>query len=53
LAIEAAELSASLALPLADSVLYASARVVGAELWTQDADFEGLEGVQYRPRGAP
>ena len=49
LAIEAAELSASLRLPMADSVLYASARAAGAELWTQDADFEGLEGVRYRP----
>ena len=52
LAIEAAELGASLRLPLADSIIYASAVANGATLWTQDADFEGLEGVEYRPKGA-
>ena len=53
LAIEAAELGASLDLPLADSIIYASARSQGATLWTQDADFEGLDDVAYKPqRGA-
>lgn len=50
LAIEAAELGASLALPLADSVIYASTLHIGAVLWTQNADFEGLPGVEFRPR---
>ena len=50
LAIEAAELGASLQLPLADSIIYASAQSAGATLWTQDADFEGLEGVKYRAK---
>ena len=50
LAIEAAELGASLRLPLADSIIYASAQFVGATLWTQDVDFEGLEGVKYRAK---
>ena len=50
LAIEAAELGASLRLPLADSIIYATARLVGATLWTQDVDFEGLEGVKYRAK---
>lgn len=53
LAIEAAELGASLRLPLADSIIYASALVVGATLWTQDVDFEGLEGVRYRAKRGP
>ena len=34
-------------LPMADSLIYATARRHGAELWSQDADFEGLEGVRY------
>ncbi len=49
LAIMAAELSAELSLPLADSVILATARSAGATLWTQDADLEGLDGVEYRP----
>ncbi|MDH3208471.1 MAG: type II toxin-antitoxin system VapC family toxin [Gemmatimonadota bacterium] len=53
LAIEAAELGASHQLPLADSIIYASAVANEATLWTQDSDFEGLEGVRYRSkRGA-
>ena len=50
LAVEAAEIGASHALPLADSIIYASALSHDATLWTQDADFEGLEGVAYKPR---
>ncbi len=50
LAIEAAEIGASYALPLADSIIYASALAHDATLWTQDTDFEGLEGVEYKPR---
>ena len=50
LAIEAAELGASHGLPLEDSVIYASALTHEATLWTQDADFDGLNHVEYRPR---
>ena len=50
LAIEAAELGASHRLPLADSIIYASALSYEATLWTQDADFEGLDHVEYRPK---
>lgn len=32
----------------ADSVIYASARAFGATLWTQDSDFDGLDGVRFR-----
>ena len=42
LAIEAAELGASYELPLADSIIYASALTREATLWSHDADFEGL-----------
>ncbi len=51
LAIEAAELGASHRLPLADSIIYATALAHGATLWTQDTDFEGLDSVEYRAKG--
>ncbi len=35
------------ALPLADSLIYATAQSHGAVLWTQDQHFEGLAGVNY------
>lgn len=47
LALVAAELSYELKLPLADSVILATARVNNATLWTQDAHFKGVEGVRY------
>lgn len=34
-------------LPLADSIIYATARRRNATLWTQDEDFEGLPNVRY------
>ena len=49
LALAAARLSAEERLPLADSVILATARAHGATLWTQDADFEGRDGVRYVP----
>lgn len=51
LALVAAGVGLELGLPLADSVIYATARTHDATLWTQDADFEGLEGVRYFPKG--
>ena len=47
LALSAAKVSMELNLPMADSVMFATAQAHGATLWTQDADFEGIEGVQY------
>jgi predicted nucleic acid-binding protein len=38
-------------LPMADSLIYATARAKGAELWTQDAHFKGLPGVRFFERG--
>lgn len=43
--------AATLGLPLADSLVYATAQRHGALLWTQDADFEGLSGVRYFAKG--
>ena len=48
LAVAAADLSADLRLALADSVILATARSHEATVWTQNADFEGIEGVEYR-----
>jgi toxin FitB len=50
LAIRAARLGRQHGLPLADSVMLATSRAHDARLWTQDADFEGVEGVEYRPK---
>jgi predicted nucleic acid-binding protein len=50
LASRAAGLSLTTGLSMADSIIYATAISNFATLWTQDKDFEGLEGVQYVPR---
>lgn len=47
LALRAAMLGRQYRLPLADSVVYATAQAAGATVWTQDADFEGLPGVKF------
>lgn len=52
LALAAAKLSLQHRLPMADSVILATARAHDARLWTQDADFEGLEGVEFTSAGA-
>jgi predicted nucleic acid-binding protein len=43
----AARVSLKFNLPLADSIVYATAQAHGAKLYTQDADFEKLAGVKY------
>ena len=47
LALNAATTSAELRLPMADSIILATARAYDATVWTQDQDFDGIEGVQY------
>ncbi len=47
LAIRAAALGLRHQLPLADSIIYATAQAAGATVWTQDSDFEGLDGVRF------
>jgi predicted nucleic acid-binding protein len=39
-------------LPMADSLIYATAQAHGAELWTHDAHFAGLPGVRYLVKSA-
>ncbi|MCK4394266.1 type II toxin-antitoxin system VapC family toxin [Candidatus Bipolaricaulota bacterium] len=50
LALSAAKISLDHGLPLADSVILATARAYDAPLWTQDDDFKGLEGVRFRKK---
>ena len=45
--IELALAAAVNGLPMADSLIYATALRHGAMLWTQDAHFDGLVGVRY------
>ena len=47
IALHAAKLSVESGLPMADSVMLTTARAHNATLWTQDVDFEGIDGVQY------
>ena len=49
-AVFAAKLGLQARLPLADSVVMATARAHNAVVWTQDADFEGLEDVRFRKK---
>jgi predicted nucleic acid-binding protein len=46
-ALDAARLALELKMPMADSVILTTARLRGAVVWTQDNDFDGLEGVEY------
>lgn len=50
LAMRAGKLGLEYKLPLADSVILATAHAHEATFWTQDADFEGLPGVEYRAK---
>jgi len=47
IALSAAQISIENKIPMADSIIYATVRTSKATLWTQDVDFEGLDGVQY------
>jgi len=47
IAMNAAKVGSELGLPLADSVILATARAHQAPVWTQDAHFKGLSGVRF------
>jgi toxin FitB len=47
LALEAARTSMTLGIPMADSIILATAQSSDATLWTQDADFADIDGVRY------
>jgi toxin FitB len=50
IALAAATYAVEHRLPLADSVVLATARDCEATLWTQDADFAGLADVRFRAK---
>ena len=50
LAVLAGRLGLAHRLPLADSIVFATAVLHGATLWTQDSDFEHIDGVRYKPK---
>lgn len=50
LAMLSAQLGLAHKLPLADSIVLATANQVDGLVWTQDADFEGLPGVRFTPK---
>ena len=52
LALDAARISLQLKLPMVESIILATARAMKARLWTQEERFRGIDGVQYKPRGA-
>lgn len=53
IAVRAATLGHSLKLPLADSVILATARQHGATVWTQDGHFRGIADVKYLDPKSP
>lgn len=50
LAIDAARLSVAHKIPMADSIILATARAHDAWVWTQDDDFKGLDKVNFRTK---
>ena len=48
IALSAALTSLKYKLPMADSLIFATAQAHGAVLWTQDDHFKSLPGVNYR-----
>jgi len=50
LAIAASRLSLEHQLPMADSIILATAQEYKAVLWTQDSDFKNISKVKYFPK---
>ena len=50
IAIQAADLSLKRKIPMADSLIYTTAVLHNAILWTQDDHFNGLPHVRYFPK---
>jgi predicted nucleic acid-binding protein len=49
IAMDASKLSLQHHLPMADSIILATARAYDCVIWTQDSDFQRIEGVNYFP----
>jgi predicted nucleic acid-binding protein len=52
LALKAAKVSTEYRIPMADSIVFATAQTFRATIWTQDEDFKSLPGVKFFPRRA-
>ena len=50
ISLSAASISEELKIPIADSLILATAYAYNAVLWSQDEHFKGLPGVQYISR---
>jgi predicted nucleic acid-binding protein len=50
LALDAARISLKNKLPMADSIILATAWAYEATVWTQDEDFKDIPGVQFRKK---
>jgi len=48
IALKASLIGIECKLPMADSLIYATAKITGAALWTQDEHFRGLPHVNFR-----
>ena len=49
LAMDASKLSLKHNLPMADSIILATARAHNCVIWTQDSDFQDIDNVNYFP----
>ena len=50
MAIAASKLSLEHNLPMADSIILATAKESEATIWTQDSDFKNIDDVKYFPK---
>ena len=50
ISILAAKISIKYKLPMADSIIYATAQCFNAQVWTHDIDFKDLPNVNYIPK---
>ncbi len=50
ISISASRLSLKYDLPMADSIILATARLYDCVVWTQNSDFEGLANVNFFPK---
>jgi predicted nucleic acid-binding protein len=50
ISILAAKISLEKKMPMADSIILATARLYHATVWTQDSDLAEIDGVQYIPK---
>ena len=49
-AVSASQIAVRHQLAMADAAMYSMAQEFGATFWTQDADYQGLVGVNYSPK---